>query len=293
VNAINQTLLAGTPTFNLSITGAGRDFSTKANQPAKRGYFYSVNASTTSMMVDLMQWAVKNLGVKQFGVLAGTDSYGVDGINGIGATVKQLNLPKPTYTQVDETATDASVQIAQLKAAGVQAILMPAFGSPALAALRAMQALNWNVPILAASAAFGTSSTITAAGLPAVQNVYVASQSKILQSDPAYQQQLNKYAAYHLTPNTIGNTWVGELAVEMLKAAGKDLTQQSFLKAVYANTFPSEYYGPVNFAATKGYAELNHCVTIYKWVAGAGGTPTQQRVTNAYTCPSFKVPGLG
>jgi ABC-type branched-subunit amino acid transport system substrate-binding protein len=293
VNAINQTLLAGTPTFNLSITGAGRDFSSRANQPAKRGYFYSLNASTTSMMVDLMQWAVKNLHVKTFGVLAGTDSYGVDGINGIGAAVKQLNLPKPTYTRIDETATDASVQIAQLKAAGVEAILMPAFASPAIAALRAMQSSNWNVPVLAASAAWGSIPTVQAVGVPAVQNVYVASQSKLLQSDPAFQAQIEKYKAYNLNSTTVGMTWTGELAVEMLKAAGRNLTQQSFLKAVYSNTFPSSYYGPINFAQTKGYAELNHCVTIYKWIAGSGGTPTQQRVTDAYTCPSFKVPGLG
>jgi ABC-type branched-subunit amino acid transport system substrate-binding protein len=266
-----------------------------ANQPKKRGYFFSLNASTTSMMVDLMQYAVKNLGLKQFGVLAGTDSYGVNGINGIGSTAKELGLPKVTYTRIDETATDASVQVAQLKAASVQAILMPCFGAPALAALRAMQALNWNVPIFAASAAFGQVQSIQAAGVNNVSNVYVASQSRILQSDPQYQQQLDKYKAYPgVNINTIGGTFTGEIAVEMLKAAGRNLTQEGFINTVMHTTVPSIFYGPVNVGAAKGYAELNHCVIVYQWKAGAGGTPTQARVASGSTqCPAFKVPGLG
>src|SRR5262249_13026379 len=129
-----------------------------------------------------------------------------------------------------------------------------------------------------------------------VANVYVASQSRILQSDPQYQQQLDKYKDYKgVTINNIGGTFTGEVAIEMLKAAGRNLTQEGFINTVMHTTVPSIFYGPVNVGHAKGYPEHNHCVMVYQWKPNPpGGAPVQQRVASASTqCPAFKVPGLG
>jgi branched-chain amino acid transport system substrate-binding protein len=122
--------------------------------PAKGSYVFSTSVSTKDLFIAMARW-YREKGWKKIAILATQDASGQDGVNDI---VEALKLPEnkdlslvatERYNGSDVTAT---AQITRIKAAGPQTLIVWAPGTPFATALRAVQDVGLDVPIVATSA---------------------------------------------------------------------------------------------------------------------------------------------
>jgi branched-chain amino acid transport system substrate-binding protein len=122
--------------------------------PANGSYVFSTSASTKDLLIATVRF-FRERGWKKFAIIATTDASGQDGIND---TAEALKLPENSgmslvaserYNAGDVTAT---AQMTRIKGADPQALIIWAPGTPFATALRAVQDVGLNVPIVATSA---------------------------------------------------------------------------------------------------------------------------------------------
>jgi branched-chain amino acid transport system substrate-binding protein len=122
--------------------------------PPKGSYVFSTSASTKDLLIATVRF-FREKGYKRIGLLASQDASGQDGVND---TNEALKLPENSGMTLVETerfgASDvtATAQITRIKAAGAQALIIWAPGTPFGTALRAVQDVGLSVPIASTSA---------------------------------------------------------------------------------------------------------------------------------------------
>jgi branched-chain amino acid transport system substrate-binding protein len=122
--------------------------------PPKGSYVFSTSASTKDLLIATVRF-FREKGWKKFALLASQDASGQDGVND---TNEALKLPENSgmslvaterYNGSDVTAT---AQMTRIKAAGPQALIIWAPGTPFATGLRAVQDIGLDVPIASTSA---------------------------------------------------------------------------------------------------------------------------------------------
>jgi branched-chain amino acid transport system substrate-binding protein len=122
--------------------------------PPKGSYVFSTSASTKDLLIATVRF-FREKGWKKFALLATQDASGQDGVND---TAEALKLPENSgmtlvaserYNGSDVTAT---AQVTRIKAAGPQALIIWAPGTPFATGLRAVQDIGLDVPVLSTSA---------------------------------------------------------------------------------------------------------------------------------------------
>jgi branched-chain amino acid transport system substrate-binding protein len=122
--------------------------------PPKGSYVFSTSASTKDLLIATVRF-FREKGWKKFALLASQDASGQDGVND---TAEALKLPENSgmslvaterYNGSDVTAT---AQVTRIKAAGPQALIIWAPGTPFATGLRAVQDIGLDVPVLSTSA---------------------------------------------------------------------------------------------------------------------------------------------
>ncbi|MHB1445476.1 MAG: ABC transporter substrate-binding protein [Acidimicrobiales bacterium] len=201
---------------------------------------------------------IKNdLAGKKVGYLYQDDEFGIDGVKGLNQVIPASSIvSRQTYSVTTLTAGLAN-QVAALKAAGAQVVAL--YTIPAATALTLLAAAQigytptWVVssvgsdpPTLAgllSSFSKGKAPTSLLNGM--VTNVYLPSESA--SSNPWIQD----FKAIQAKYDTNNKTWDGNVEygmavaytmVDLLKAAGKNLTRQSLLKAL--DTMAGAFTGP-------------------------------------------------
>jgi branched-chain amino acid transport system substrate-binding protein len=122
--------------------------------PPKGSYVFSTSVATKDLIVATVRF-FREKGWKKFGLLASQDASGQDGVNDVGEALK---LPENSGMQLVDTeryaASDvsATAQVTRIKAAGPQALIIWAPGTPFATALRAVQDVGLDVPIVTTSA---------------------------------------------------------------------------------------------------------------------------------------------
>jgi branched-chain amino acid transport system substrate-binding protein len=122
--------------------------------PPKGSYVFSTSVSTKDLLIATVRF-FREKGWKKFALIATQDASGQDGVNDVNEAVK---LPENNGMQLVDTerytAADvsATAQITRIKAAGPQALIIWAPGTPFATALRAVQDVGLDVPIVATSA---------------------------------------------------------------------------------------------------------------------------------------------
>jgi len=291
VSAYNDTILKGTKVINFSATGSGANSSPDATDPAKVGYSFYYSPNTATQSVDLLTWAYGdgNLHPKKLGVLAGTDNYGSDALKGVNAYVKANNLPAPVVQKIDQTATDASVQVAKLKAAGVDTIVCGCYPPPTTALLRGALQSNWHPTVLGALASSGRA-VFQALPPAAYKNFYGTTTLFDVQDSPAIQAKLKEYQKYDpkLTIDGVPFIAEAEILFEYLKRAGKDLTPDSLVNALYTGPVDNWVLGPTEIK--KGaYPQVVSGVTMLKYEQN--GEDVRQVKVGRVT-PQISIPGI-
>jgi branched-chain amino acid transport system substrate-binding protein len=122
--------------------------------PPKGSYVFSTSVATKDLIVATVRF-FREKGWKKFGLLASQDASGQDGVNDVGEALK---LPENSGMQLVDTeryaASDvsATAQVTRIKAAGPQALIIWAPGTPFATALRAVQDVGLDVPVVTTSA---------------------------------------------------------------------------------------------------------------------------------------------
>ena len=122
--------------------------------PAKGAYTFSTSASTKDLQVAGLRF-LREKGYKKIAVLATTDSSGQDGVDDINEAIKRPENAGMTIVATERFApSDQSVtaQVSRIKAAGPQALIIWVPGTPFATALRGVQDVGLDVPVISASA---------------------------------------------------------------------------------------------------------------------------------------------
>lgn len=122
--------------------------------PPKGSYVFSTSSSTKDLLNATVRF-FREKGWKKVALLASQDASGQDGVNDVNESIKapenssmQL-VATERYNGSDVTAT---AQLTRIKAAGPQALIIWAPGTPFATALRAVQDVGLEVPIVTTSA---------------------------------------------------------------------------------------------------------------------------------------------
>jgi branched-chain amino acid transport system substrate-binding protein len=122
--------------------------------PPKGSYVFSTSASTKDLLNATVRF-FREKGWKKIALLASQDASGQDGVND---TNEALKLPENSGLQLVATEryngsdVTATAQLTRIKAAGPQALIIWAPGTPFATALRAVQDVGLEVPVVTTSA---------------------------------------------------------------------------------------------------------------------------------------------
>ncbi|HLO01733.1 MAG TPA: ABC transporter substrate-binding protein [Symbiobacteriaceae bacterium] len=105
-----------------------------------------VDAAQAPTMVDFL---VKNKGLKKIAILHDTTAYGVGGKNDMVARLKnKWNLDPVAVESFKVGDTDLSAQVEKAKAAGADAVATYALGPELAQVMKALSRANWKVPVV-------------------------------------------------------------------------------------------------------------------------------------------------
>lgn len=122
--------------------------------PPKDSYVFSTSVSTKDLLVATVRF-FREKGWKKFALLASEDASGQDGTDDVNLALK---LPENSSMQLvdteryGDTDVSATAQVTKIKAAGPQALIIWAPGTPFATGLRAVQDVGLDVPVVSTSA---------------------------------------------------------------------------------------------------------------------------------------------
>jgi branched-chain amino acid transport system substrate-binding protein len=183
----------------------------------------------------LTQYAVDNLKAKKIAIFYQDDAFGKEGLNGIKAAAKTKGVDVTAEVSYQTTDKDFGPPALKLQQSGADTVILWAVPGPAANVLKEMEKLAYK-PNLVMSAVLNDPQLLQLAGT-AVDGAYTASWTPDPNSDDPkavkYRDFMKKYAPNE--PLGSFSEWAvaeGEVLVEALKRAGKDLSRETLIKAL-------------------------------------------------------------
>lgn len=286
VRGVTDTLLAGTKIVNLSITGAGLQFG--SFNAEESGYTFFFNPNTATQLAAMSNFAFQELDPKPstVGFIGGTDNYGTDALIGVKAALEAQDQALAATATIDQTSKDAAVQVAQMKQAGVDTVLLATLPDPTSAILSEALQQDYH-PRFLGSLASGTQNIFTALPAEAYANFYAAATVPFAKGG----QDVNDFLApYHehdpdLNYDNVQGIGITELMAEYLRIAGEDITREAFIDAMFSNTVENDVFGEIELNPTR--AEGNRSISVIRYEEGA----EQVIVATSYS-PEVPIPGI-
>jgi branched-chain amino acid transport system substrate-binding protein len=248
--AIDQSVLKGTDIADVTSDGAGWVVPGRAPNPAKGdAYAYFITPNTADQAVDAIAWAQTHLSPTphKWGLIEDDDLYGTNCGYAIQQFAKVHGLPAPVEVQTSDTQTSQTVNIAKIRSAGADTLALCTDPGPTSGALSAALSAGWHPNIMLATLASAQAAVV----LPTLPKAAYAKAWGVKDplvpalGSPAMTAYVNSYKRYYPSFNANSVTEgapSAELIVAYLKRAGKNLTRQSFLKALYSG--PVQVPGP-------------------------------------------------
>jgi branched-chain amino acid transport system substrate-binding protein len=111
------------------------------------GFAWSASAKTDALAEETMNFW-KNKGITKVGIIYTTDASGTDGGRAAEGAAKKVGVEVTAKTSYDPTAVSATSQLQQVMASNPQALVVWATGTPVGVALKGIQQLGINVPVM-------------------------------------------------------------------------------------------------------------------------------------------------
>ena len=123
---------------------------TPGPRPPIGGYVYAFGADTSHTSAVSMRY-LKARGITRVGMISSTDASGQDGDKNIDAGVLKENMQLVDREHFNPTDITVTAQMAKIKAANPQAIIVWTTGTPFGTVLRAIQELGIDLPVMSTS----------------------------------------------------------------------------------------------------------------------------------------------
>jgi branched-chain amino acid transport system substrate-binding protein len=199
----------------------------------------------------------KEKGAKKVCTMHQDDDFGTEVMNGAEAGLKTIGMTLAEKTTYKTGATDFSSQVARLKAANCDMVILGTVLRETIGTIGTARRTGYNPIFLGSSAAYfdlvhklGGRAMDGLYAAMTVQNPYLDSASQPLRFwATKYQTKFNEEPAVF---SVYGYTAIDNF-ITAATAAGPNLTTDSFIKALETVTFPADIFGsPVTkFSATK------------------------------------------
>ncbi len=209
-----------------------------------------------------VNWAIKTLKPTKIGVLYQDDPFGQLVLKGVNDAVKANNMTVAATATFKPTEVDLSAQIASLKNAGVDLVVLGTIVRQTVTAYTGARQAGWNVNMITSIP--GRNQTILAIAASTKANLdglYGISQWRIHDKDTdlasarawiaAYEAKYKKPATMEATVAYSAMEWTA-LALE---AAGKDLTVEKFTKALREMKYADKFGNPEQTMAEGNHAQ--------------------------------------
>lgn len=208
---------------------------------------YGLLAPYFDQMRIMVPYMVKQKGFKRVGILYQDDEFGLEFLRGTEAGLKLAKLPLVEKTSYKRGATDFASQIAKLKAAGCDLVIMGTIIRETVGALAEARKTGFNAAFMGGVPAYNH--LIHVLGEKAVEGFYTATQGAHPYPDdqsPAVRDWAGKYKAkYSEDPSVwsvIGYNIV-DLFAKAAEKTGANLNADSLAKVMEATVFPRDIFG--------------------------------------------------
>ncbi len=192
----------------------------------------------TSSMRAATRYFVDKFGVKRAGILYQDDDFGLDVRRGAEQGLADLGLKPVAITTYKRGATDFSTQVARLRAAGADFLILGTVIRETIGAAQAARDLGWDVPILCSLACYAPE--VARLGGAAVQGIHAGGQFAIPYDDdpnPGVRAWIGRYREkFGVEPNlqAISAYQLMRFFGAALERAGPDPTQEGYARALEA-----------------------------------------------------------
>ncbi|MGE0734254.1 MAG: ABC transporter substrate-binding protein [Alphaproteobacteria bacterium] len=184
-----------------------------------------------------VDYAIRELKPKRVGAIYQGDDYGEAMMAGAKAALAKHKMQLVESVSYKPGATDFSAQVARLKAANVDLVLLGTALRETVGVARERQKLGWDAKMLGGFPVY--TSLSLALGKEAMEGVYAVGQNKIFYADTATPQVKDWYARFRAKFNREGGptgaAGYNSVAIfaEAAKAAGRNLTADSLIEGMY------------------------------------------------------------
>jgi branched-chain amino acid transport system substrate-binding protein len=200
---------------------------------------------------------VSEKGLKKVCTVYQDDDFGLEVMRGAEAGLKDIGQAYAERTTYKRGATDFASQVAKMKEAGCDGVVMGTIIRETIGVIGTARKLDWNPVFVGTTASY--SEIIHKLGGAAVNGFYSTCTVNNPYADDANPKVREWFAAYKSKYNedpTVFSAYgwqIINLFATAAAAAGKDLTPDSLNKAIETTKFPSDMFGgdEQTFSATK------------------------------------------
>ncbi|MFY9315025.1 MAG: ABC transporter substrate-binding protein [Burkholderiales bacterium] len=216
---------------------------------------YSFAATYFDQMRSGVKHLVKLKGSKKVCTLYQDDDFGAEVMRGAEAGLKDINMALAEKTTYKRGATDFSSQVARMKDAGCDLVVLGTIIRETLGAIGTARKLGWGVDFIGSSAAY--TELIHKLGGPAMNGFYATNTINMPYMDDAsknVRDWANRYKERTKEDPAVFSVYgyqVIDLFVQVADKAGPNLTTDSFVNTLEKFTSPRDMFGSDSMSFTK------------------------------------------
>jgi branched-chain amino acid transport system substrate-binding protein len=198
---------------------------------------------------------VKDKSAKRVGILYQDDDFGVEVLQGTEQGLKEIGMTIVERASYKRGATDFSSQMARLKAAGVDLVVLGTTLRETVGAMAEAKKLQWNVPSVCSTAA--SSAIVAKLGGAATEGMYGVQQVPTPDPDTANAKLKTWMATYkqkfgeEYETSAIYGYLAADLMLKGMHGAGPNLTNKSFSEAMEKVTTSRDFFQSAGFSFSK------------------------------------------
>ncbi|MDP2031947.1 MAG: ABC transporter substrate-binding protein [Polaromonas sp.] len=218
---------------------------------------YSFAATYFDQIRNAAPKLARDKGIKKVCTMYQDDEFGLEVMRGGEAGLKSIGMEFAEKTSYKRGATDFSSQVAKMKAAGCEMVVLGTIIRETIGAIGESRKTGFNPIFLGSSAAY--TDLIHKLGGPAMNGLYATMTVQNPYLDEASQPirfWANKYKTKFNEDPTVFSVYgynIIDIFAKAAQKAGTNLTTDSFIKVMDTMTIPPDMFGsaPGNYSPTK------------------------------------------
>jgi len=218
---------------------------------------YSFAATYFDQMRSGVKYLVKQKGAKKVCTMYQDDDFGAEIMRGAEAGLKEINMALAEKTTYKRGSTDFSSQIAKMKDAGCDLVVLGTIIRETLGAIGTARKLGWGVDFIGSSASY--TELIHKLGGPAMNGFYSTNTVNVPYMDDAstnVRAWANRYKDKYKEDPAVFSVYgyqVIDLFIQIATKTGPNLTTDNFIKTLDSFTSPRDMFGAdsMTFSKTK------------------------------------------